>query len=287
MRRRSSTIQASSLEEFYDISISQGLEMQSSSCFDFPESSYCYPLPEYMPAKNKLSSLKQAKTLQTQGSLELAEIEENCLFDDDDFFDGETPSTEAGSPMAKSIDTLRRFSGLSSTEKPIVVPNEVQIIKAMVIGVHGTGKYSLIDNMFDEVKEEGEKLKNGFDLIIKNKEEIGLTKTYKIWIQDPSYKHIDTLLQVYYRSIPSYVFTYKVEDRESFEILDRVIGQVKSKVGDKFRAVLIGSATESEEARKVGHEEGENLRRKYQLESFVEGNGASEDLKATFFNFLV
>jgi len=286
MRRRSSTIQASSLEEFYDISISQGLEMQSTS-FDFLESSYCYPLPEYTCAKNKLSSFKHGKTLQTKGSLELAEVEEDNFFDDDDYFDGETPSTECGSPMAKSIDTLRRFSGLSSTEKPVFSQNEVQIVKSMVIGVPGTGKYSLIDNMFDEVKEETEKLKNGFDLVIKTKEEIGVTKTFKIWIQDPSYQHIDTLLQVYYRSIPKYVFTYKAEDRESFEILDRVIGQVKAKVGDKFRAILIGSVTESEETRKVGHEEGENLRRKYQLESFVEGNGASEDLKATFFNFLI
>jgi len=284
MRRRSSTIQASSLEEYYDISISQGLEMQSS--FDFPESSYCYPLPEYTAAKNKLTSINKAKaSLKTQGSLELLEMAEES--DDDDYLDGETPSTECGSPMAKSLDTLRRFSGLSTAEKSIVVPNEIQIIKSMVIGVHGTGKYSLIDNMFDEVKEETEKVKNGFDLIIKNKEEVGLTKTFKFWIQDPSYQHIDSLLQVYYRSIPRYVFTYKVEDRESFEILDRVIGQVKAKVCDKFRAILIGSVTESEEARKVGSEEGENLRRKYNLESFTEGNGASEDLKARFFRFLI
>jgi len=286
MRRRSSTIQASSLEEYYDISISQGLEMQSSSSFDFPESSYCYPLPEYTAAKNKVASFNKAKAiLQTKGSLELLEMEE-CSDDDEDF-DGETPSTECGSPMAKSLDTLRRFSGFSTAEKSIVVPNEVQIIKSMVIGVHGTGKYSLIDNMFDEVKEETEKAKNGFDLIIKNKEEIGLTKTFKFWIQDPSYQHIDSLLQVYYRSIARYVFTYKVEDRESFEILDRVIGQVKAKVGDKFRAILIGSVTEGEEARKVDSEEGENLRRKYNLESFSEGNGASEELKARFFSFLI
>jgi len=275
MRRRSSTIQAASLEEYYDISISQGLELESSSSSDFPESTYCRPLPEYKQNWSK-----------TGRCLELADIEEDDMSDDEDYFTEETPSTEADSPMAKSDEEWRRFSCLTYSGKPIIIPNEVQIIKSMIIGATGTGKYGLVDQIFDEMEQETQELKSGFDLIIKNKEEIGLTKTYKMWMQDPSHQHIDALLQVYYRSISNYVFTYKVEDRESFEILDRVIGQVKAKVGDKFRAVLIGTVSEGQEARRVDSEEGERLRRKYQLEKFVEGNGASEFVKTTFFDLL-
>mmetsp|Transcript_17368 Transcript_17368/g.15283 ORF Transcript_17368/g.15283 Transcript_17368/m.15283 type:complete len:98 (+) Transcript_17368:316-609(+) len=89
--------------------------------------------------------------------------------------------------------------------------------KMMMIGARGTGRHTLLDLVFDgeSSKNSNNDIRNVTDLIMKTRKSGNTETRYKFWIQDPCEKKIETLYRVYYKSIESYIFVFRLNQKDT------------------------------------------------------------------------
>lgn len=69
------------------------------------------------------------------------------------------------------------------------------------------------------------------DLVLKSRIHDNKEIKYKFWIQDPTEKSIETLYNVYYKSISTYVLVFKLNDRDTMTDLISPIKNAKKMAG--------------------------------------------------------
>lgn len=291
MRKRSQTIQADTYEEYLELSIAHSIQIDNHNATT-PQSPYCYYA--YPPERND-----------RQFSPTLMENDEDCFLgshEPENFTYCETKGEycdELRTPSTENTDSDSRILSygsmtdgenwpmVSSELKSLVNVERTRMYKAMIVGQAGVGRHRLLNAGFGNTHEEG-KLRNTFDLVIKHQNQGGCANTYKFWLRDPSDEKIEPLIKVYYKSINLYIFIYRIDDRKSFECLDKAIGKVRKEVsGENFKGLLIANCSNGRaEERKVSHEEGVELKQKYKLSQFLETKYSSEALEKVLFDFI-
>lgn len=286
MRKRSQTIQADSFEEFVELSIAQGPDMNSNSPY-ISESPYCSP-PKYH------QKYDQPLLEVDDDSFEEELNQVPCL---DNFTDFCSPTDAYDGTTTPGTDstgyTSRTLSAGSTSEcdgwSPFYVKaGKTRVVKVMAIGQAGTGKHCLVDTVFGEEAQKKMGFTSPFDLVIKHQEQEGCSSTFKFWLRDPTDEKNEPLVKVYYRSINQYIFVYKVNDARSFACLDKAIERVKSDVGeDKFKGILLANIPDGPTCeRQVAYEEGLRLKQKYKLSQFLEIKYSSSALEKVVFEFI-
>jgi len=293
MRKRSQTIQADTYDEYLEMSIAQAPDLSQKvlkNDFALLESPYCEP-PEFMKSQQRSNSNIHNVSL-SEEDLKVTYF----YFDDNqnDVHDENTSFSTRGSSRnlsgtSGSLESDFFSPCLSPTLSLDLKTQASRVYKAMIVGLTGTGRHSLVNKVFQDKKhDQGKKIRNPFDLVIKNQEKDDVSNTFKFWLRDPSDEKIEPLINVYYKSIDCYIFIYKTDNLHSFECLDRAVAKIKKAVlPGKFRGLLIGNTSnQNSSQRKVSFEDGLNFKNKYSLSEFVEIHSSSQDLNHVLLDFI-
>lgn len=295
MRKRSQTIQADTYEEYVEMSIAHAPDLSQKNYKDdykFLESPYCEP-PEFFKG-SKGTSRQNLSLSEEDLSVTYFYFEDSApvhLDNQNDAHDDITSFSTKGSSRnlsgtSGSLDNDFFSPCLSPTLSLDLKTKCSKVFKAMIIGLTGTGRHSLLNHVFPDKKpDQGKKIRNPFDLVIKNQEKEDVSNTFKFWLRDPSDEKIDPLINVYYKSINCYIFIYKTDNPRSFECLEKAVAKIKKEVpSGKFRGLLIGNGDPSK--RKVSFEDGLNFKNKHSLSEFIEVQPSSQNLNEILLDFL-
>lgn len=146
----------------------------------------------------------------------------------------------------------------------------VKVANIMMIGSQQAGLYKLLDDSFqgEALVSSSSSAKRAFDLVIKEQQANDRQYKLKFWLHDPSAGKHETIISVYYKTIQYYMFVYRPEDRESFNLIVETIEKVKAKMANgKFTGLLVCDMTglQSGKAAQVSEEEVEMIVQKYGL----------------------
>jgi len=273
MRRRSTTINAETVEEYLELAKE---EMK----------------PKIKPDRARKGSGLSRKNRENRvvrscldTLLEVSEDEEDL--DMDLFYRDEEPRSQELKRSPSALGILCPISdSISSIENELTKAEERSIKKIMMIGMPETGRYSLISNLFEEESKPYKKEENT-DVFIKKRKYGSEERSYKFWIRDPTNKNLDPLIKLYFENISTYLFVYSITNRNSFEVISSSIQEVLNQVGkENFIGVLIGTYCDQEDQRKITYQEGLKLSQKYHLEHFFETNHADDTIRQKLFSIL-
>jgi len=290
-RKRSTTIEANSYEEFLQLS---GVpDNNPTSPSELPDPSNSTPLyPETQPNSEPVNTYKQVFKPQIQRSASYwddVELAPSSSPDGRSFCEDDTTFCSARS---KSEDLILVKGNLEAT-----LP--VKYRKVMVIGGKQTGRHTLIDSLFEKTGKENSKMRSALDLMIKKHQKDEQVNVFKFWIKDADCQEFEQLFRVHYKNIKLFVFIYKTTDRKTFEGLQAAIEKARAEVPpEHFSGILIGNIRHQpsffanlfglkKRKREVSIEEGEALRKRYGLSAFVETKLESSSWKKDVLNFLL
>lgn len=97
----------------------------------------------------------------------------------------------------------------------------------------------------------------------------------------------DNLVKVYYKTMSVFLFVYSISDKESFLMIQDGIDTVMTEINkEKFVGILIGTYSSKDQLREVSYDDGENLRKKFNLSLFLEANPNENSLKDSLGKFM-
>jgi len=128
----------------------------------------------------------------------------------------------------------------------------------LVIGNSGVGKSSLLLRFADDTFCETFIATIGVDFKIRTVS-IG-DKVIKLQIWDTAgQERFRTITQSYYRGANGVIVVYDVTDRDSFEAVERWMGEIKRLAGAGVARILVGNKCDMTSAREVDYTEGKEL----------------------------
>lgn len=276
MRRRSYAAHADNFDDYFSISVQQGSEKDASI------------LPIYQIASSNPDH-DQAK-VDTDANQRNAKKEvqkpDSDLWKEFDF--KAKPSLQDLSELSEEIsqastDDLSSHCGspLERRSADFGIKESVITSTLMAIGSQDANVPKFIADLFEDPQNGSNNAKASFDLIIKEHEFQGQQYKTKLWIQDTSEIRHQNIIDVYYKSINSYLFVYKNTSRESFNSLVKVIERIRGKVNEsRFTGVLICINEENDAKEKVvSDEEAENLVSKFGLKSKLNMDMSVSEIK--------
>jgi len=281
-RKRSTTIEANSYEEFLQLS---GVPDNNST-----------PPPE-LPTPLYPETQSESQPVNTYKEVFKPQIQRRGSYWDD------VELAPSSSPDGRSFceDDTTFCSSRSKSEDLILVKGTLPVKhrKVMVVGGKQTGRHTLIDSLFEKNKKENSKMRSALDLMIKKHEKDDHVNVFKFWIKDADCQEFEQLFRVHYKNIKTFVFIYKTTDRKTFEGLQAAIEKARAEVpAEHFSGILIGNIRHQpsffanlfglkKRKREVSVEEGQGLCKKYGLSAFVETKLESSNWKKDVLNFLL
>ena len=201
-RKRSTTIEANSYEEFLQLSGVNDNPIQHPESAGTSNSTPLYPevQPESEEPTNKEVSKPQIQIpTQRKGSY---------------WDDVELGSSPDGRSFCEDDSTF--CSVRSKSEDLVLVKGTMKYRKVMVIGGKQTGRHTLIDSLFEKNGKENSKMRSALDLMIKKHQSEEQVNVFKFWIKDADCQEFEQLFRVHYKNIKVFVFIYKTTDRKTF-----------------------------------------------------------------------
>jgi Ras family len=150
--------------------------------------------------------------------------------------------------------------------------------KCMVMGSTSSDRYEIINSVFN--LSDVIPLQQTMDLLLKVEGENNEKKIYQIWMRALDGNKYDSLIKTYYKKISIFIFIYSICEKESFLMLETAINSVAEEINDKFLGILIGTVSQSSEDREVLYEEGEALKKEKGLSMFIEAKPGDDSLKS-------
>jgi len=275
MRRRGYAIHAQDFEEFKAASIEKISNPDTLSSSPYTKSS--------VQTEDSQSDAFKARKLER----ELKKADPN-LWNDFDFKakpeDQENSDDLSQASTADGLDSpTARLSGDFSGKSNAIVTN------FMVIGSQEVQVPHLLNTIFEEDSLKTSHYNPAFDLIVKDYEMQGQLYKLKFWMQDPTHKKNQEIIQTYYTSNRTYLFVYKQNSRKSFDCLAEAIEKVKAKLAEgSFKGLLVCDNTgiDKGDNQRVLEEEAESLVLKYGLMGKVDTNESLQELKQEISKFL-
>ena len=141
--------------------------------------------------------------------------------------------------------------------------------KIIVVGDSGVGKSCLsikaIKNYFEDLYAPTV----GFEFLsfsIKIEEQ-----TIKLQIWDTcGQEAYRSLINSFYRNSSLAILVYSIDDKNSFENLDKWLNDIKTQSNPDIKIFLIGNKVDLEDKRQISKEKGENFCREHNLNCFME-----------------
>jgi GTPase SAR1 family protein len=151
-------------------------------------------------------------------------------------------------------------------------------VKCMVMGSTSSDRYEIINSVFN--LSDVIPLQQTMDLLLKVEGENSERKIYQIWMRALDGNKYDSVIKTYYKKISIFIFIYSVNDKDSFQMLETAINSVAEEINDKFLGILIGTTSQSLDDREVLYEEGEKLKKDKGLSMFIEAKPGDDSLKS-------
>lgn len=294
-RKRSTTIEANSYEEFMQLScVNDNDPIRSPELSDPSQSTPFYPESQPEPESQSSNPNKQANKPQIQRS--------QSYWDDVELQVSTSPD---GRSFCEDDSTFCSMRSRSEDDKRLALMGgkleavTMKYRKVMVIGGKQTGRHTLIDSLFEKNSKENSKMRSALDLMIKKHQKDEEVNVFKFWIKDADCHDFEQLFRVHYKNIKVFVFIYKTTDRKSFECLQAAIEKARAEVPpEHFSGILIGNIRHQpsffanlfglkKRKREVSVEEGEEMSKRYGLTGFVETKLDSTSWKKDVLNFLL
>jgi GTPase SAR1 family protein len=206
-----------------------------------------------------------------------------------DVFSGDLETS--GSELAETCSTTcsNRNSSWSTckddTEDIFEEENTKQqkLFRCMTIGSRESGKHALVNAICPESEGQADSssFKQEFDLVTKRVETENDVKRYHFWLKEPraGQKCYKSVISAYYKSCSTYFLVYNINDRTSFECLEREIQMIiDAKAGREVLLMLIGTKQSAGKC-EVSFEEAISFKEKYNIQLFQEVNVHSDSVE--------
>ena len=116
--------------------------------------------------------------------------------------------------------------------------------KVLLIGDTGIGKSSLLVRFADNVFTDNFMPSIGVDFKIKTL--MVDNKLAKLQIWEPFVSRFNTITSSYFKGAHGVLVTYDITDRESFQAVQKWMGQVKQHASDSIACILVGNKCDLE-----------------------------------------
>jgi len=156
-------------------------------------------------------------------------------------------------------------------------PEREYFLRCVVLGSENTGKHTLISS--NTLEEPVEHSKTGADFIAKKTVTFKTTKKYHFWVRTLGDNSVtkEAVWKTYYKWANAFVFVYDINNKESFEALQKAVESVLEVVPrDKFFGVLVGNKNELHTQRAVSYDEAVDFKLRYSFSHFIETCNAIE-----------
>lgn len=259
MRRRSYAVHAASFDEYKTESLHKASASNQASSSPYQRT---HVNPERMRPESRLEALKISREQKKNDANLWKEFDFKAKpkMEDEEDSSGEISQASTAEELS-ACDSPLRLSGEFSSKISTITSN------IMVIGTQDAETHKFLDTIFDNDSNKCSIVNNTFDLVIKEYEANNQRYKFKFWIQDPEHHKHQDIINVYYKTIQSYLFIYKATTKQTLATLSEAIEKVVAKVNkDKFLGVLIYDTTElTNESKQEFEEEIRNLKEKYGL----------------------
>lgn len=143
----------------------------------------------------------------------------------------------------------------------------MSLIKLVVLGDAKSGKSSLLRRLVDDSYSDNYAATIGVDFRIKNVNIEGKRLKFQAWDTSGN-AHYATLMTAYYRGAGGIILCYDVNDRKTFESLDRFMDNIAENCSKDAPVVLVGNKCDGE--RQVAAAEGKEFARAHHCLAFLE-----------------
>ena len=148
--------------------------------------------------------------------------------------------------------------------------------KIIVIGDSGVGKSCLTIQATQNKFIDLHRTTIGFEFLSFN---IRINKVViKLQIWDTCGQEVyKSLISGLYRNSSLAIILYSITNRNSFQHIETWIKDLNGNSGNNVKIILVGNKSDLEKEKKISYKEGENLKKKYKMDYFIETSAKTGD----------
>mmetsp|Transcript_49575 Transcript_49575/g.91446 ORF Transcript_49575/g.91446 Transcript_49575/m.91446 type:complete len:203 (+) Transcript_49575:83-691(+) len=155
------------------------------------------------------------------------------------------------------------------------------LVKLLLLGDSAVGKTSLLMRFCESKFDSNFVITIGVDFQRKQVTHKGKTLMLQVW-DTAGQERFRTITPAYYRTAMGVVITYDITDRVTFEHVEYWLQQLTQHGDENVQRILVGNKVDLQDNRKVSHQEGVDLAKRFNMAFFETSAKSGQDVETAF-----